>query len=112
MWPLPFVGGCLVRNLPSNARGGGHATAGGALIRGGRLMELIPSLRGQLKQDEWVMQCMNSHSSSAQFRGFYFVTMEGCEQILRHQWTVAIGWSDMSTPIARPYDFTKKSIFQ
>ncbi len=112
VWPLPFIGGCLVKSLSQGARGGGHATAGGCLIRGETLMRLVPSLRGQVRDDEWVMQCMNSHSSSAQFKGFYFVTKEGCAQILRHQWTTAIGWSDMSTPVVRPFDFRKKSVFQ
>lgn len=112
IWPLPFVKGCLVKGLSSNARGGGHATAGGTLIKGGNLINLVPSLKGEVKEDEWVMQFMNSHSSSAQFKGFYFVTMEGARQILRHQWTTVIGWSDLSTPVVRPFDFRKKSIFQ
>ena len=112
VWPLPFTEGCLVKGLSRNTRGGGHATAGGTLLRGATVKKLVPSLANELTDDEWVLQCMNSHSSSAQFKGFYFVTMEGCQQILRHEWTTAIGWSDMSTPEVRPFNFVKKSVFQ
>lgn len=111
VWPLPFVGGCLVKDLSPSANGGGHATAGGCLIRGETLLRAIPNLRGHVRDDEWILQCMNSHSSSAQFRGFYFVTMAGCEAILRHRFTTAVGWSDMTTPVVRPFDFRKKSVF-
>ncbi len=111
VWPLPFVKGCLVKGLSRGARGGGHATAGGTLIKGKTLKALVPSLANEVTDDEWILQCMNSHSSSAQFRGFYFVTRQGCAEILAHPWTEAIGWSDMAVPQVRPIDFRKQSVF-
>jgi len=111
VWPLPFTKGCLVKGMSPRQRGGGHATAGGALIRGATLKKLLPSLASELRDDEWVLQCMNSHSSSAQFRGFYFLTMEGCAEVLAHSWTEAIGWSDIAEPRPRKIDFTKRSVF-
>lgn len=111
VWPLPFTRGCLVKSMSSGQRGGGHATAGGCLIRGKTLKSLVPSLANEVTDDEWVMQCMNSHSSSAQFKGFYFVTRKGCADILAHRFTECIGWSDMATPVVRPFDFRKQSVF-
>lgn len=111
VWPLPWVRGCLVKGLSRNARGGGHATAGGTLVRGATLKRNVPSLANEVKDDEWVLQCMNSHSEQAQFRGFYFVTMQGLAAMLEHPWTVIVGWSDMSVPTPRPFDFRKKSIY-
>jgi hypothetical protein len=97
--------------MSAGQRGGGHATAGGTLIRGSTLKRLVASLANEVSDDEWILQCMNSHSSSAQFKGFYFVTLRGFEDILRHNFTEVIGWSDMGTPTPRPFDFTKKSVF-
>ena len=111
VWPLPFTKGCLVKSLSPNARGGGHATAGGTLIKGRTLKALVPALANEVTDDEWILQCMNSHSSSAQFRGFYFVTRKGCADILAHRFTEAIGWSDMAVPTVRPIDFRKQSVF-
>lgn len=111
VWPLPFVKGCLVKGLSRNARGGGHATCPGTLIRGETLMRLVPSLAGEVKPDEWVIQVANSHNVTAQFKGFYFVTMEGFADILAHPHTTVIGWSDMTVPQVRKFDFTKRSIF-
>lgn len=111
VWPLPFTKGCLVKAMSTGARGGGHATAGGTLTKGATLKRLIPSLANEVTDDEWILQCMNSHSSSAQFKGFYFVTRKGCADILAHRFTEAIGWSDMGTPKPRPFDFTKQSVF-
>lgn len=111
VWPLPFTKGCLVKSMSSSARGGGHATAGGTLIRGKTLKALVPALANEVTDDEWILQCMNSHSSSAQFKGFYFVTRKGCADILAHSWTEAIGWSDMAVPQVRPIDFRKQSVF-
>ncbi len=42
VWPLPFVKGCLVKGLSRGARGGGHATAGGTLIKGRRSKRWFP----------------------------------------------------------------------
>lgn len=111
VWPLPFTAGCLVKSMSQGQRGGGHATAGGTLIRGRNLKAIVPALANHVSDDEWVMQCMNSHGSSAQYRGFYFVTRSGCEDILRHRFTECIGWSDMQTPVVRPFDFRKQSVF-
>jgi hypothetical protein len=111
VWPLPFTKGCLVKGLSRAARGGGHATAGGTLIKGLTLKKLVPSLANEVTDDEWILQCMNSHSSSAQFRGFYFCTRKAVADILAHQFTEAIGWSDMAVPVVRPIDFRKQSVF-
>lgn len=111
VWPLPFTKGCLVKSLSRGARGGGHATAGGTLLRGRKVKALVPALANEVTDDEWVMQCMNSHSSSAQFKGFYFVTKRGAADILAHSFTEAIGWSDIATPVVRPFDFRKKGVF-
>jgi len=111
VWPLPFTKGCLVKGMSPRQRGGGHATAGGCLIRGSTLKKLVPALAGDVTDDEWVMQCMNSHSTSAQYKGFYFVTLNGCADVLAHSWTEAIGWSDIAEPRPRKIDFTKRSLF-
>lgn len=111
VWPLPFVRGCLVKSMSRNQRGGGHATAGGTLIKGKTLKALIPSLATEITDDEWLLQCMNSHGANAQYKGFYFVTQRGLDDILRHSFTEAIGWSDMVTPTPRPFDFRKTSVF-
>ena len=111
VWPLPFTKGCLVKSMSTSQRGGGHATAGGTLIKGSTLKRLVPSLAGEVTDDEWILQCMNSHSVSAQFKGFYFVTQRGFADVLKHRFSEVIGWSDMGTPTPRPFDFTKKSVF-
>lgn len=111
VWPLPFTKGCLVKSMSRGARGGGHATAGGTLIKGKTLKALVPSLANEITDDEWIMQCMNSHSTSAQYKGFYFLTRSGAEDLLAHSYTEVIGWSDMSVPNVRPFDFRKKSVF-
>jgi len=111
VWPLPFTRGCLVKSMSRNQRGGGHATAVGTLIKGKTLKQLVPQLATEVTDEEWILQCMNSHGSSAQWRGFYFVTRRGCSDILAHSFTEAIGWSDMLTPVVRPFDFEKQSVF-
>jgi hypothetical protein len=111
VWPLPFVKGCLVKGMSSFQTGGGHATAGGTLIRGATLIKFLPQMASEVKPDEWVMQFMNSHSEHAQFRGFYFVTMAGLHDVLSHRATTAIGWSDMAVPKPRKFDFNKFSVF-
>ncbi len=81
------------------------------MIRGETLMRLVPSLKGEVRSDDWVLVVANSHSEHAQWRGFYFVTVEGLADILAHRWTACIGWSDMSAPRKRKFDFRKFSVF-
>lgn len=111
VWPLPFVRGCLVKSMSRNQRGGGHATAGVAMIRGRTLKARVPSLATEITDDEWILACANSHGANAQHQGWYYVTRRGLDDILRHQFTECIGWSDMGTPVVRPIDFTKQSVF-
>ena len=111
VWPLPFTSGCLVKSVPQGLRGGGHATAGLTLVKGLTIKGLIPALANHVTDDEWILQVANSHNVTAQFKGFYFFTMRGFADVLRHGFTEVIGWSDMGTPTPRPFDFTKKSVF-
>lgn len=111
VWPLPFVKGCLVKGLPSGTRGGGHATCPLGIARGETIKRLVPVLKTEFKDDEWILQVANSHSENAQFKGFYFCTMDAVADILRHNFTEALGWSDMATPVVRPFDFRKGSVF-
>lgn len=111
VWPLPFVKGCLVKGMSKAAVGGGHATAPLGMIRGETLMRLVPTLKGEVRSDEWVLTVANSHSEHAQWRGFFFVTAEGLADILAHRWTTAIGWSDLNVPRKRKFDFRKFSVF-
>ena len=111
VWPLPFTKGCLVKGMSRAAVGGGHATACVGMIRGETLMRLVPSLKGEVRSDEWVLIFANSHSEHAQWRGFYFVTQDGFADILAHRYTACIGWSDMNAPRKRKFDFRKFSVF-
>lgn len=109
VWPLPFVGGCLVKSCPRGLRGGGHATAPIALVRGEDVARWVPALKRELKPDEYCLAVANSHSEHAQYRGFYFVTMQGAAEILDHGFTEAIGLSDLSTPKPRKVDWRRES---
>lgn len=109
VWPLPFVGGCVVTSMSRYQRGGGHATAPATLILGRTLFKYLPALAKYVAADEWLIQVCNSHSRNAQLRGFYFVSRRGMADILRHPMTTCIGWSDMSVPQVRPFDFSKRS---
>lgn len=110
VWPLPFVKGCLVKGLPRNQGGGGHATAPLGVARGADVIGWNPSLKSELREDEYVLVVANSHDVTAQFRGFYFVTLNGLREILDHRFTEAVGFSDMETPTLRKVDWLRESV--
>lgn len=111
VWPLPFVKGCLVKGMSRAAVGGGHATACVGIIRGETLIRFLPEMRSEVRTDEWIFVFANSHNVTAQYKGFYFVTVDGFMDILAHRYTAAIGWSDMTAPRKRKFDFRKFSVF-
>lgn len=109
IWPLPFVKGCLLKGMSKSERGGGHATAGIGLIRGEDLIRDLPQMKSEVKPDEPLLVCANSHSTRAQHAGFYYVTLNGLNEALEHRHTTGIGLSDLSIPEVRRLSFLKRS---
>jgi hypothetical protein len=110
MWPLPFIGGCVVDGPIGNRTMGGHATAILGYIKGRTLLKEIPSLSNVIKPEQTLFVGVNSHGVNAQHKGFYYVTERGLEACMRHQWTEVLGWSDMSVPKRRTINFNEKGI--
>lgn len=102
-WPFPWVAKCLVDAAPSG--GGGHATAIRGYWTGERVASAVPALASRVKAEPYVYVCENSHSVNAQYQGLYFVTRRGMASVLKARWTELIGWSDLSFPFVRKFDW-------
>lgn len=60
----------------------------------------------------WWFLLKNSHSKRYGIQGYAYVDPRAVDKMLKHQWTVMYGRSDMDSPRPRKikFDFTKKSI--
>jgi hypothetical protein len=65
------------------------------------LIRDLPQMKGEVKPDEPLLVCANSHSTRAQHAGFYYVTLNGLNEALEHRHTTGIGLSDLSIPEVR-----------
>ena len=102
-WPFPWVAKCLVDSAPSS--GGGHATAIRGYWTGERVARLVPAIASRVRTEPYVYVCENSHGSNAQYQGLYFVTRLGMASVLKARWTELMGWSDLSYPLVRRFDW-------
>lgn len=96
----PDSSGCI-RNF-SGGGGGGHAVVFAGYVPNS-------DVGVQSSTDYWFL-LKNSWGTRWGVRGYAYVDPRAVEQMLRHQFTVMIGRSDMDTPEPRPVpvDFTKR----
>jgi hypothetical protein len=66
-------------------------------------------MKSEVKPEEPLLVCANSHGTRAQHAGFYYVTLEGLHEALEHRSTTGIGLSDLSLPQVRRISFVKQS---
>jgi hypothetical protein len=101
----PDSRGCI-REFRPTGRPGGHAVV---------FCGYVPdSDVGVSSGSGWWALMKNSWSMRWGIRGYAFVAPRAIDQMLRHQWTVMVGRSDMQSPRSRrsKFDFTKRSILR
>jgi hypothetical protein len=94
----PDARGCIRSFAPG---GGGHAVTFTGYVPDSDI--------GQRSTKGYWLLLKNSWGTRWGDKGFAYVDPQAVDQMLRHQWTVMIGRSDMQTPDPRPlpHDFTK-----
>jgi hypothetical protein len=98
----PDSKGCIRNFYPGN---GGHSVT---------LTGYVPDADvGQQSGAGYWFLLKNSWGTRWGVNGFAYVSPSAVDQMLRHQWTVIIGRSDMESPRPRPIpiDFTRQSLF-
>lgn len=101
-WPLSWIGGALADS--GSAGRGGHATCGRGYWTGERVARTVPSL-SRYKSEPYIYVWENSHGTSAQWRGLFFITRRGMDGLLKARYSHFIGWSDMSWAKPRKFDW-------
>jgi len=107
-WPFSWIGGCLADS--GRAGRGGHATVGRGYWTGERVAREVPAIADKVKAEPYVYVWENSHGTGAQWKGLFFITRRGMEQILRAGSSHLIGWSDMEWAKPRSFDWASAKI--